>query len=393
MFAFIEAVLTVGAIAELSGFIKKQNNTLYKCIWLLLTIVLVIRYGQGTDYVEYEKMYKYILVTDSLYSNSLAHGEYGWYLLMSLSKRIGMEFEGFIALIGIIMMVMIYKTINRYSNNPIFSLCLLYPTYYLTYFFSAMRQGLAMSLFIYYGLKFLEEKRYINYIFLVLCLSQIHTASLILLVIPICYVLLKLNKVIFVLLSCIITACLYSVGMFSHIMQQYSTSYSEIDISYLAIALRVIVFVIISFQHYIIWNTISLSIINHKKQTEKFLYSIYIIGFLIFIALSPFATLSQRVTMPFKAIEFILIPLQIYIINELKNSRGLGVSILTIKLFNKKRIMALSLLLIIILNVEFVKNIYSYIDQGGYYKWVDFVDYPYITVFNKEDISIYTNTY
>ena len=50
-------------------------------------------------------------------------------------------------------------------------------------------------------------------------------------------------------------------------------------------------------------------------------------------------------------------------------------------------------IVIAIMNVEFFKNIYSYIDQGNYYSWVSPVDYPYSSVFDKNKIKKYVSNF
>lgn len=52
-------------------------------------------------------------------------------------------------------------------------------------------------------------------------------------------------------------------------------------------------------------------------------------------------------------------------------------------------IVALAIVVMLMINVETVKNINSYIDQRNYYSWVNVMSYPYSTVFNKYNIRQY----
>jgi len=45
------------------------------------------------------------------------------------------------------------------------------------------------------------------------------------------------------------------------------------------------------------------------------------------------------------------------------------------------------------MNVEFTKNIYSYLEQGNYYSWVTPFDYPYSSVFDQNKIRKYISNF
>ena len=53
------------------------------------------------------------------------------------------------------------------------------------------------------------------------------------------------------------------------------------------------------------------------------------------------------------------------------------------------RILASAVLVILMLNVETIKNIDSYITQGNYYSWVNPLNYPYSSIFNKDYVRRY----
>lgn len=381
MFIVVGFILSIFAMIE--NIYKKINkNKIFNILWLILTVMLMCRYGQGTDYHEYEVMYEFLNSDDSLFSNSLVHGEYGWYLLMLLSKKVGINFYIFTAFISFIMMYLTYKSINKFIGSSLLSIMLLYPTFYLTYYYSAMRQGLTLSIFLYYGISFLYEKKYIRYFILILMLSCLHRASIILFLIPFGIKIISINRSLFAIFG-IISSYLISIsGLLDNIMAITERSYSDVRISYLAIVLRVVLYLFALLLH----NKIK----RYKVDSfEQMLFNIYTLGFILYLCLAVYATLSQRITMPFKAVEIILFPLQISILCSLIENKH-KIQTVYFLLARGKRIIWCVLFLVIVCDIEFVKNIFSYIEQGNYYEWVTPLNYPYISVFeDKSNIYKY----
>ena len=71
--------------------------------------------------------------------------------------------ENFVVLVSIFQMSMLYRFCTKYSDNPLLSFAIAYPTLYSTYFFSTMRQGLTMSIFLGLMYPLLKEKNYVPY--------------------------------------------------------------------------------------------------------------------------------------------------------------------------------------------------------------------------------------
>lgn len=181
MIGFILTILSIGEMANKVPYKKKGVILLTIC----LTLFLALRYGQGTDYYGYYLQYRWVEGTASLLVNSLHHGELGWYMLLVIFNRLGFSYELFIALLSVTMMLLIYRTIKRYSPYGIISLLIFYPTFFLTYCFSAIRQGLVMCLFIGFGLEFLLNRKYLKYYILVFILCFFHKSAIVLAILPI----------------------------------------------------------------------------------------------------------------------------------------------------------------------------------------------------------------
>ena len=130
---------------------------------------------------------------------------------------------------------------------------------------------------------------------------------------------------------------------------------------------------------------------KNEVQYESFLYYMYMTGLIIYIVFSFAGTLSQRMTMPLKSIEVLLIPIQLSQISILRNN-NIQINMLKIR-FSSVVIMIIPLIIVAVMNVELIKNINSYIVQGNYYEWVNPINYPYVSVFNKDIIFDYISQF
>lgn len=375
---FITIVLLLSALSfyEL-GKSCSCHEALYLFVLLVMTVLLCFRFGQGTDYVNYLFPYEtQVHPYDSYFKNSMDHVEWGWYAMLLTISKLGISFEWFIAFISVIMMGCLYRVL-KFSPYKMTSLLLFFPTYYMTYCFSALRQGLAVCLFLGLGLKLLLERKYWKYCFVICAISLIHFASLILIFLPIVFRFkdkhLNILAVI-ALIGALVLSRIPLVQALQVVLGERAQYVEEAEFSVGAIALRGILF-------YIIWH---LHHLGDPKDTnlyreERALYQIYYAGFILFLFFSPFGIISQRLSMPMKTLEIILIPLLLY-----RNQRVV---------FNRKitRIPKLAtylLVVVLMMNVECVKNVNSYIDQQDYHG-VTIINYPYISVFDKEAVRRY----
>lgn len=356
---------------------KPGRKQLFNVVWFVLTCMLVFRYGQGTDYYEYLIKYESVDNEGSFFVNAFYHGEIGWYILNLIGAKLGVSFIVFNGLISLVDMLMIRRFILSYSPYKVFSLLLFYPTFYLTGCYSIIRQGLALCVFLGVGVSLLVEKKTLKYFIMVLLLTMIHTSCIALAILPFIFDIKK--KKVYLTLG--------GIAMFFGL--KYLDSYVNIDdvsvyvgshVSYAGILVRVILF-------FIIWRLYTLPCPTDYANTdlEKWLFRVYLTGFVISLLFYNSATISQRLTMPFKAVEVALIPILLY-----RNQSYLVDFKNTIKF---QTISLLFFLVVAIMNVEFVKNINSYIEQGNYYSWVSPVNYPYSSVFDQTKIRKYISNF
>ena len=371
---FVAIVLFLSALSfyEL-GKNRSCHEVLYLFVLLVMTLLLCFRFGQGTDYYAYYNQFlQEIDSVDSYLHQTLSHSEWGWYVLMLTTKKLGLPFEFLVAVVSLLMMFSLYQALKM-SPYKMTSLLLFFPTYYMTYCFSGLRQGLAVCIFIGFGVRLLLERKYGKYILLILLTGLLHTASLILLFLPIALIVKeKQLNVLLVLafLGAVVLSKLPIVKALSFVGSR-AMYVEDASFSIGAIMIRAVLF-------FIIWRLHHLGapLNTNLYQEEDNLFKLYYAGFIVFIFLSAFGILSQRLTVPMKAMEILLIPLLLYRNRE--------------RLLNRKRTrfseMALYMIVVIMMmNAECVKNVNSYIDQRDYHD-VTLANYPYISIFDEERV-------
>lgn len=373
------SIVILLSLLSLAEYFKRNCVTgTFTTMWFVLWMMVIFRYGQGTDYYAYYLQYEYIDSEGVFWINALGHGEIGWYILMLLGKRTGMSFYVFLGVISSVMMLSLLRAIKKYSSYKIISLLLLYPTFYLTYCYSAIRQGLVLCLFLGGGIDLLLRKKYFYYYLFVLLLAFFHTSAVVLLAVPTLINWRRQKMRVF--LGVVLIIPLVAYWRQSFILSAVE-SYRQVEVSVLAIIVRIIMFVIMR-KLYLMSKKGSQ---DSMGQMVDLTYHIYEIGFIIFLSLSWMSTLSQRLTMPLKSVEILLIPSLLYY-----NSN----TIKSILSREKLQIVTVSFLLCVaIVNVEYVKNIYSYINQGNYRSFVTPLNYPYCSVFNQQEIYTYITNF
>lgn len=370
MYLFIGILLTICSIIELAKK-GKTPSKLFKACWLLMTLVLCFRFGQGTDYFGYWYNFNSVQASGSYMINQMGHGELGWYMLSLAFVKVGLPFMAFVGFVAIISMVLIYVAINKHAKNKILCLLLFYPEAYLTYCCSGMRQGLVLCFFLAFMIDMLLEQKYKKYYIYSFVMMQFHAASIVLFVVPL-FLQMKIKvSSLWYILAPMLSVVLYASGMVSSMTTSAggSSAYAESAFSILGLLLRIVLFVIL----YAMYKA------GENKKADL-MFNIYHCGFLVYLALFLSATLSQRLTLPLKSVEIILIPTLLY---------SSQTSIIPSLKALKTKYSGYAFSLVLIMAVMFVKNLNSYIRQGGYPEETTIFSYPYVTIFNAENIYEY----
>lgn len=353
----------------------KKGDTpkwLFRFTFLLLSLFMAFRYGQGTDYYSYCSMYVTMPVTiQEILAYNFAPIEIGWRFLCAGFKLLHVSFKGFVFILSLAEMLLLWRFVSRYCKNKMLALFLSYHTLYLTYFFSAMRQALVIAVFLGLLLEWLLEGKYLRYSLCVLVCSSMHYVSIILLV-PVILHRIRLSFTQMVCLTVIgylagMVLSLVHVGQMLHgmgLMEEASAYLGETDISVVALMERVLSYIVVVFACYLYMDG------REPDYSDQIfnLFKIYSLGIMLYGLLMWSPLISSRLVYMFKLME---IPLICTCIAKCRRARGLVL-----------------LYCIGICSMLYVKNIGSYLTQGRY---LDFTvqDYPYVSIFNHEKIAEY----
>ena len=193
---------------------SKPKRDIYILFFIISLAFVSIRYGQGSDYFNYIYLFN---KTAEDFENMLFYSD-----IRYVSNEIGFSFTSFIWLKMLSFsagsLTMLYSAlsfffvglfIKKYSIKPLVSLFIFYCTFYLIYPFSAIRQGVCLSVFVYFMIPKLHKRRYFSYYLYSLLLVLIHSSSIILFVIPI----VNLIKKYSILNVALLSGIMLSVGL------------------------------------------------------------------------------------------------------------------------------------------------------------------------------------
>lgn len=355
----------LAAVCAAFGSNPKWEPISYGLSFLSLTSFLALRYAQGTDWLAYNYIFMSAPTTinlNSIYYTDAFHSEFGWKLLNNLWRSLGFDFVSLSIFISLLEMYFLGKFLKRYSPNRALSLVLACPVIYFVYFFSALRQGLVVAVFLGLMLPMLENEQHGKYIFLDLVLTLIHSGAFALLLLPV-FRKIKIKHILtLVVVSFCLGVCLSFV--LQYIVSMIGISYETSGINPLALTYRLVIY------------SIAVMLYSGRNKVDtpsKFLFKCYSIGFCIYLVFMSNELISSRLAAPLLAIECALLP------SLLKGQSRQGSVLL--------------LCIISICLVMYLKNISAAIDQSDYIEEVNVLNYPYISVFNSDDVYLYSTSY
>lgn len=179
-------VIFCSLIALLLTYLESTDQAEGGMKWgfVIVTILGMIHYDYGNDYMSYYDIYKQVISYRFDLPGILA-GDYfresGWVLLCWLFKPIG-GFFMMVAVLNLIQNILVYRTIRNYVEKkwwPFSVFIYLFSTSLYLINFSMMRQGFVVCVFLGLWSLIKEKKWYLAAPILWLC-SFVHTSALIL---------------------------------------------------------------------------------------------------------------------------------------------------------------------------------------------------------------------
>lgn len=140
------AVVLIGFIV-LDRFIDiKENNKLIITAGILIGIIAV-SFAFGTDYLSYEYIYKHASFNSV---GELERIEPGFMTLIYLSRAFNLPYHVFSLIIRSFILIVTLKWIQDNSEDPLQSLILYFAMFYVVWTMSALRQGMALAISLYF---------------------------------------------------------------------------------------------------------------------------------------------------------------------------------------------------------------------------------------------------
>ena len=368
-------IFIVLLLASTYEFFSESSKKIGIFLFFMLLFFVTLRYGQGSDYFNY--IYLFSNSSDE-FENLIINRDIGhittelgfsaisyiWLKLFSLSP------ESLSALFSAISFIFIWLFIKKYSVKPILSLFIFYCTFYLIYPFSGIRQGVCISIFIYYLIPLLYKRDYLKYYLWSLVLFSIHFSSIILFILPVVNIVKNYNlkQVSILAIAALGVGIVLNQLLFSFfstldlIGSKVGTYTQNSSFDILSLLLRIVIFVPI---------ILTYNIYERNSIRDLFL-KIYILGFLLYLTFMTSALISSRINVYMRYFEIILLVDLLQFLFLKKTNKVLGYTYI-----------------IAIMSFLYVKNIDSFIVQGSYYGHINFYNYPYVTMFDKKKIDDY----
>lgn len=347
----------------------RTQDRLYWTVLFILGMMLCFRYAQGTDYYGYYVNY---LLTPKIWNpikvfTIKIHGEIGWLLLCALCRAFAMPFDMLVFFISLFEMWCIHRFVSRWCPLRTVALLLIYPTIYLTYAMSALRQGMVLLFFLGFMIEWFHQKKWKHYIIGTFVCILFHSSAVVFLVLFALRWITLDGKWALLLIGLSAAGGLMASWLLPRISSVFafyaSSSFSIAAIGERAVSLTVIL--------YIFWDKLK---DRGNRNILWLMLQIYLYGVVIYAFLMWNALISARFNIFFKSVELMLFTVALL--------RPGKFPILGLR--NKDAVAAYLLLLTVVM---YFKNINSYIIQGDFFAGTNVFNYPYFSIFDMDAVE------
>ena len=328
-------------IAVISGILlafsfldyKKPQFKKESLIFLaLIAILLIFRYPIGVDIPSYKGYMRGL--SWGIFDEEMMRRSPLFYALLYLSAQANYNYPLFLFLINVINASIIGYTIYKNSKNIILSLFVLLTSgVSQIYMMSSLRQGLAMSAFIFGYYNYLDKDKYWQYIITLLVSFMFHETAVIGLIALIGKLLIEkvplfkkpLTIGILVILS---LAMHFAAPTLLNILYDYMGHFQmyigDWQISYVGVALRIVLLSLV-FMIYIFVD---------KDKKNKYTTSVYIyfLTVLLYLAFSGMSVISRMCDF-YAIVEIIMIPNMVCDRGKLTSNKAKAIYYLVIGLY------------------------------------------------------------
>lgn len=364
-------LLLFGVAVE--SYIKRTPKRLYILTMIVMGVMFVLRYGQGTDYFGYKWIYSVIpsyANIEELASINI-NAEIGWRLLCLTAKKVGIQFETMVVVLSLVEWIGFSRFLRKFCPRKMLAILMAYHTFYLTYMYSALRQGLVLCLFVGFLLPWFMDGKYGRYIVGCFVCSLFHSSALVglLLLLLRLKVFSTTRKMVMAVLVCFAAGFFLSTGALNGFLKIILPSrilyYFRITVFSIALVERIVMYGIVMFL-YVLYCRGCVSKGEAADEVIVMFVRIYSLSVMLYGLLLWMPLVASRMTYVYKLFEIPL--LSMFAVKQTRFKR-------LVPLF----VVAFSLAM-------YVKNIDSYLLQGRYRENINVVNYPYVSLVDKEQI-------
>lgn len=370
LYLIVFLLLAIGFLAEWKW--PQYEERLYLPCWVIMTALLCLRFGQGTDYVTYHGIYETVPVAIDISQGYICgfYPEIGWRLISALFKLFHVPFWGFTMVLGLTEMLLLHRFLKKYVPMKVAGLFLSYPVLFFVYMVSGLRQGLAICIFLGVALPFYLEKRWFSYVVSVLIAASFHKVGYAWLILVIVNYL--PTQMMLILTGFSITGgIILQIGPVQQLIVNILPVYHvqqfllEGSISLFAVGERLISFSVLMVLYFRKWKAE-----GYVESEKRAIIKAYMCGVCFYMLMFGNAYYASRYGVIFKALECILI---VYLIGA------------------RDRIARLTAILFFCLTLMMgIKNLNAAVYEGGYAGLgVNVLNYPYVSVFHQDKINEY----
>jgi hypothetical protein len=331
-------VLLLGTILQM---FKDRKRVYFSIFVVVLSILAFLRYGIGPDYFSYQYLYERLNVSVlHELKNGLDNQELGFRLIGSFLKKTGFTYQMYLVLFAGINLIYVAKICKKYSKNPTMSMLLYFCFYYFVWTYSGLRQGITISVGVYYLLEYMGNKNLFKLTFIVILLSLVHTSAII--IFPLTYLALhlNLNRKMLIILSLLgmmisfipigsIISKLTFIPFISRLYPYLNTDYSIMNILDFQ-SLGRIVFLFIALLYY--------DTFCKQGDISKKIIDIYILSLILYFLFKFSELTAARLSIYGKILDMIILPNIYYLYKDKFNKLIFmtGLCILSILYLNKE---------------------------------------------------------
>ena len=362
MYYIVFSILAFFSIVELVSSTK--NKYVFNFAYLLMTLMAMFRYGQFADYFNYEILYdnpdQWGAFRDPLY-----------FVVVKACKMVGIDYTYYVMILGVLTMRITYSFFSEVCEKSIISLLVYYCYAFLILPMSAMRQGLCLALLLW-SYTYLVNQRKTLFYSVVLVASLIHFSMIFVFVLGMFYdkKWFNDNLILYVVIGLTFFA-IFTPDLSTYIPELLSDrSASEYEDSRLIqVAIRASLIFPVMF------------VKPPYGSHGYFAKSICIIGYCLYCFFSFSSIISGRLEFYFRT--FLCLYVAYIVFYDVECGFGGRVN----SMFGRKGVLCI---IVAVHSVLFFKNMYAAIDQCGYNtQKVTMFDFPYISIFDKNELEKY----